>query len=428
MEKAIINIGIGFVTGRKTFKNVFRTYMNNFAQSGLQNEGIQLTLFIAYDLDYTKTRVSDYMIIDKEDMKHITKIHYLGKKEIASQVAIITEAGVLTYSEAESIFGDGYGKKRNFIMYSAIMNKMDYLLFIDDDEYPIAPTRQGNRQIIWRGQEIIKNHLQHIKDVDITNGYHCGYISPIPYIQYNFQLRENDFQMYIEALSNDILNWESIKSKTCNGGISYAEEGMMDAQNVSEIEGDKAKYVSGSNLCINLSSNVERIPPFYNPPRARGEDTFFSTGLKGLKVLRIPCHAFHDGFQQYNCLLNGVLPLELREEKALTPANISRFQAASLGWARYKPLLLYMTSRNEYQYLIKEAKEKLALQIPKLCQYFHTQSFRMILKEFKHYHENVEMHFEDLAEATLSWRKLVVYAKDCGCNGRAADIQLGVIQ
>ena len=90
-------------------------------------------------------------------------------------------------------------------MYNAIMNKMDCLLFIDDDEYPLAPTRQDNQQLIWRGQDIIKTHLHHIQDADVTNGYHCGYISPIPHIEYNHQISEHDYQMYIDGLSNDIL-------------------------------------------------------------------------------------------------------------------------------------------------------------------------------------------------------------------------------
>ncbi|NLW92149.1 MAG: hypothetical protein GXY34_11205 [Syntrophomonadaceae bacterium] len=427
MESAETNIGIGFITGRKTFKKVFRTYMNSFAQNGMLNGGINMTLFIAYDLDYTNTRLSDYMITDKEDMKHVRNIHYFGKKEIKEEVAFLTGSGVLTHKEAQLIFGEGYGKKRNIIMYNAIMSQMDYLLFIDDDEYPVAPSRQGNEPLIWRGQDIIKTHLHHIRDVDITNGYHCGYISPIPHIEYNYQISETDYQMYIEGLSNDILNWKSIKGKFEDGGVSYADEKLMEAGNSKEIEGVNAKFVSGSNLCINLGSNVENIPPFYNPPGARGEDTFFSTGLGGLKVLRVPCHAFHDGFQQYNCLLSGVLPLELMKENALVSANISRFLAASIGWARYKPLLLYITHRNEYEYLIKEARERLTIQVPKFCDYFHAQGFQMVLNEFEDYHKSVERHFESYVESKLSWKKLVAYAMSAHNTERMVDTQLGAI-
>lgn len=428
MDSNRTNIGIGFVTGRKSFKNVFRTYMNSFAQSGLQNDGIDLTLFIAYDLDYTGTRLSDYTIIDKEDMKHVTNIHYLGKKNISQEIAILTKAGILTGKEAQLLFGDGYGKKRNIIMYNALMNKMDCLLFIDDDEYPLAPTLGRNKQLIWRGQEIIKTHLKYIGEADITNGYHCGYISPIPHIEYNQFITEYDYKTYIDGLSNDILNWESIKGKIDNGGITYADESQMDTENFKEIIGENAKFVSGSNLCINLRSNVEQLPPFYNPPKARGEDTFFSTCLGGQKVLRVPCHAFHDGFQHYNCLLSGVLPSELIKEQALAPATISRFLAASIGWARYKPLLLYVTHRNEYETLIEEAREKLTRQIPKFCKYFHTQSFQMVLKEFNDYDKNVERHYESFEETKLSWKKIVNYAKNAEYSRQLVGAQLGIIK
>ena len=36
---------------------------------------------------------------------------------------------------------------------------------------------------------------------------------------------------------------------------------------------NKAKFISGANLCINLT-DAKRVFPFYNPPGARGEDTF----------------------------------------------------------------------------------------------------------------------------------------------------------
>ncbi len=47
-------------------------------------------------------------------------------------------------------------------------------------------------------------HLQYIREADVTSGYHCGYISPIPYLNYNSDLSETDFRTFIEAISNDI--------------------------------------------------------------------------------------------------------------------------------------------------------------------------------------------------------------------------------
>lgn len=64
-------------------------------------------------------------------------------------------------------------------MHFAYRNNMDYLLFWDDDEYPVANIKDNNK-IIWKMQDNIKVHLKNIQNADITIGYHCGYISPIP--------------------------------------------------------------------------------------------------------------------------------------------------------------------------------------------------------------------------------------------------------
>ena len=41
-------------------------------------------------------------------------------------------------------------------------------------------------------------------------------------------------------------------------------------------EKNKMKFISGANLGFNLK-NLDKLFPFYNPPGARGEDTFLST-------------------------------------------------------------------------------------------------------------------------------------------------------
>ena len=48
-----------------------------------------------------------------------------------------------------------------------------------------------------------------MKQADITIGHHCGYISPIPYIDLEKQIEEKDFKDFIESISNDIINWET---------------------------------------------------------------------------------------------------------------------------------------------------------------------------------------------------------------------------
>ena len=58
---------------------------------------------------------------------------------------------------------------------------------------------------------MVYSHLRAIGDADFTNGRHCGYISPIPQIEFGKGLGEQDFRAFIEAISNDIINWDSIR-------------------------------------------------------------------------------------------------------------------------------------------------------------------------------------------------------------------------
>ncbi|MGE5416609.1 MAG: hypothetical protein ACM3UZ_07590 [Acidobacteriota bacterium] len=407
-----MKIGLGFVTGRNNFKSVLRTYISSFIENGLYGQGMSLDAFIAYDLGYMGTKLSDYRIIDQGDIHRVNNVHYIGKETILNDISSLIKHGVLDFQESQLLFGEGYGKKRNIIMYNAIINKIDYLLFLDDDEYPLVPIKTGDNKLTWRGQDIAGCHLQSIGSADVTNGYHSGYISPIPYIEYNNVISEDDFRVFIEALSNDILNWDSIKCKMADDGVTYGDERLLESGEVAEVEEiHGTKFISGSNLCINLRANPESIPPFYNPPKARGEDTFFSTCLSELKVLRVPCYAFHDGFQNYNCLLNGVLPDRLIRQQALSAPNIQRFLKASIGWARYKPLLTYITHNNDYAYIIKNAKEKMQIEIPRFCEFFHTPEFEMIINEFQHYHDHVEEHFESFERTKQAWKKVAAYAR-----------------
>ena len=112
---------------------------------------------------------------------------------------------------ARLFFGKGYAAQRNSILYCAIKNGIDYLLFLDDDEYPVAVTKNYVLPI-WSGQEVLSTHLANIWKADITNGHHCGYISPIPYIEFNDVLKEDDFRLFIKAISNEVVNWETIRT------------------------------------------------------------------------------------------------------------------------------------------------------------------------------------------------------------------------
>lgn len=407
-----INVGIGFATGRKNFQRILKTNIYNWRESGLTKEkSIRLNLLAAYDLNYSNTKSTDYTNVSKHLLELIDDTYFIGKTAIQSEIDYLIKEKVIDESEAQLIFGRGYAGKRNIVLYTALKNNMDYLVFLDDDEYPMAVTNTRSTAI-WGGQHILVSHLQNIEQADITNGYHCGYVSPIPYIEFNDTLTEQDFRLFIEAISNDIVNWDTVHSVMKNGGVTYADTQILVSDKVEEVqEVNHTKFISGANLCINLTK-LDRISPFYNPPGARGEDTFLSTCLSQRKVLRVPCYTFHDGFSTYHHLLDGVLPIKLKYIKADSEPIVTRFYLACIGWIRYKPLLLYITQREHYEEKIDEMRRHLAVTLPKVCAYFKREDFMNISNELERYNRNVGKHYQQYIETQQIWARICGFLAD----------------
>ncbi|WP_283610494.1 hypothetical protein [Faecalispora anaeroviscerum] len=410
-EQNTVKVGIGFATGRKSFRKVLKTNILNWRECGLtQNRNISLNVFVAYDLKYEGTKVTDYTNIPPNLLNELDGAFFLGEIAINREKRDLVRKGILSAEQASLFFEGGYAGKRNALLYWAMKNHMDYLLFLDDDEYPMAVTNTRN-WAVWSGQHILLSHLQQMQNTgaNITHGHHCGYISPIPSLEFNSTLTKEDFRSFIEAISNDIVNWDTHERVMKQGGVTYADTAILTSNEPQEVLSvNKCKFISGSNLCINLKDSA-RVYPFYNPPGARGEDTFLSTLLADCKVLRIPYYTFHDGFSAYNHLMDGVLPIRLKPVCGDLDVVVDRFYRACVGWVRYKPLLLYITQRDTYESRIQQMREQLAATLPKLSAYFGRSDFLNISNELEQYHSSVESHFQQFQQTLQIWRKLVFY-------------------
>lgn len=405
MEKAI-ELGIGFVTGRANVCNIINSYFKDMLKQVKKlDKPINITLFILYDLNYTGTeRINFYKIIPAV-YKDIN-VKFITPEDIEEEKKRIIAKTDITYEEINLFLGNGHAKGRNTLMLFAYRDNMDYLLFWDDDEYPVANIKEKN-EIVWKKQNNLSMHLNYIDKADVTIGYHCGYISPIPYMDLSKKETEVEFKNYIEAVSNDIISWKSVKEKMQDSnGVTYANPKIASGKGVYEVQQEKAgKWVAGSTLCLNLQ-HIDKIPAFYNPINARGEDTFFATKLQDSKVLKIPVYHFHDGFLMYTDIMLNKYP------KILEKANLSkkivekRFFDASVGWIRYKPLLMYITDKENYekrkQIIYKELKES----IPYMNKIFKKYDFNVLLQEFIKYSENVENDYKDYQKTNEIWNRL----------------------
>lgn len=411
-----INVGIAFVTGRKQFRRVLKTYINNWLEHGLvESKNVRLHLFVVYDTKYFDTKPADYRNIPPELSEMVESVNFYGRSALEAERNELIGANVIDEHEGDLLFGEGYAKKRNSAVYFAVKEGMDRLLFLDDDEYPLAVFDKRPNALTWMGQSILGTHLRHSEKADITHGHHCGYISPIPRFDFNSRLTESDFRGFIEATSNDIISWESVKKTIIgNGGVTYADRKIVDRQIVSDVkEINGTKFISGANLCLNLA-RIQDLPAFYNPPGARGEDAFMSTTLTDLKVVRVPCFTFHDAFLNYQNILSGVLPSQLHAVDASSPGVRQRFVKASIGWIRYKPLLVHITQPERYRSIVDEMKRKLDQVLPKMVDYFENDKFLEVRTELDRYDRNVDRHHRAFSATRDAWTKVVAHARRTG--------------
>ena len=403
-----IKFGIGFVTGRpnvcKIINSTYERLINQFKD---MDRKVELTAYILFDLGYQFTTRVDFYGIIPNVYRDLT-IRYITPEDIEEEKKKLIGREDFSKSDMDLFFGHGHAKGRNSLMYYALKDKIDYLLFWDDDEYPVACIKNENTsEITWKEQDNIARHLQYIEDADVSIGYHCGYISPIPYVELNEDVDEKKFSCLIEALGNEVVSWDSIREKFVKDkGITYADSKIANGEGAYEIKSDGiGKWVVGSTLCLNLR-HIDKIPAFYNPEGARGEDAFFSTNLNEARVIKVPVYHFHDGFLKYTNVARGIYPKTLRQIKSTEEQIEHRFFQASRGWIKYKPLYEYVTDREHYQEKMDETIENLKNGIPEINKLFDNTDFNALLTDIQEYDKNVKKHYNEYIKTNEIWNRL----------------------
>lgn len=405
-----LNIAIGFVTGRPNVCNIINTYYE-YVKKQMQSfyKFTNISFYILYDLDYQDAKKEDFYNLKPEIFEEENiKVKYITPEDVAELKQKMMDKYKLTTENVNAIIGNGHAKGRNTVMYSAYCDNMDYLLFWDDDEYPVACLKNEDGTISWQMQDNVLKHIETMEkyNADVTIGYHCGYISPIPYMNFENEENEQAINHFIKAISNEIVTWESIKEKyEKSNGVTFAENSILNGEPYELLNEDGNKFVAGSTLCINLN-HIENIPAFYNPVNARGEDTFFSLNLAEAKVMKVPVYHFHDGFLKYKQIMSNKFPKTLRLIRHSEDTVEKRFYKACLGWIKYKPLLVYILEKDKYRDIINDVYNRLEKSIPKINSLYPNYDFRQITEALKTYDQNVENDYNSYIEVNNIWNEL----------------------
>ena len=405
--KDIINFGIGFITGRPNVCKIINNYERIIKEQVEElNTKVNITIYILFDLNYQHTIRTDFYGLLPEAYRNM-RIKYITPENILEYEKILISRYGMTQDEAKLFIGNGYAKARNTLLYNALLNKMDYFLFWDDDEYPAACMKNEEGKLNWLEQNNILTNIEYIEDADVTFGYRCGYNSPIPYVDLNNKDNEKIFRPFIDAVGNEFITYEKLKEEfKKNNGVTYAQEEILNGNGSYELKGiGKTEWVLGSPLCLNLK-HINNIPAFYNPEGARGEDTFFSTMLKNSKVVRVPVYHFHDPFLKYTRILRKKYPKTLDQMCRNNEEISRRFEKAARGWIKYRPLYLYITNPKNYENEIIKTKENLEKSVLGMNNMFADTDFTVLFEKLEKYHNNVKKDYSNYNKVNEIWNKL----------------------
>ena len=206
MDEKCLRVGVGFATGRRSFQNVLRSYVYHLEESGFVASGrASLTLLVAFDPAYSCTTRADYEAMEPRVRQWFDEAAFFSPEDVDSAAEALVRRGVAPAEEKRLLFGNGYAAQRNIVLYEAMRRHLDCLIFFDDDEYPMAVTSSDSAGVaLWSGQHVIEAHVKYLRFADVTNGYHCGYISPLPSLELDGILDENTFRRFIAAMSSDV--------------------------------------------------------------------------------------------------------------------------------------------------------------------------------------------------------------------------------
>ena len=107
-----VEFGIGFLTGRTNICNIINNcYKDMIEQVKDYEGGVNLTIFILYDLEYQHTKREEFYTL-KDDVYKKIQIKYITPEDIEEEKKILKSRYKLTKSEVNLILGTGYARAR----------------------------------------------------------------------------------------------------------------------------------------------------------------------------------------------------------------------------------------------------------------------------------------------------------------------------
>lgn len=405
-----MKIALTIPTGRPRVRQVVKSFIENAILHGYNPK--DFSIYLSIDTSYQNTKECEFRLNPTIERK-VCRVHYIGetrRHELGEEIAKRCSAYNQTIYNLFS--GNGYARQRNSALFLAIQDKNDIAICIDDDEAPFVPIKQKNGQIIWKELDFFGPHIKELSSgTDVTRGPYLGYLSPIP-SDFERDIPEEIRKKLGEALQygSDVITSHSFFDLM--NKIRYLpEEELTNPSRPFIVEEDKnGKHVYAGNMGINLNSVRQgRIPIFFTPPNARGEDTIFALQLKETIVREVNSFIFHDPFDLYPEIFKRNFPKSLKNIP-VTEHSKKRFASTLMGWAKYAPIFIELTSKDsdDKREKIEGMLAKIEEPTKELANLLNLPELRKCKDILADYYQSVQDHCAQLTAAQTIWRTEIV--------------------
>ncbi len=281
-------------------------------------------------------------------------------------------SGLLEIPDGGKEFEVPYGAYRNRVLFKALLEGIDYLLFFDTDVKPQVLTHLEGAEARWQEIDFVGTHLLSLSkpDVSATTSEYSGYYIIPP------------------------MSFPGIGDLLTGLGKGMALDYMEDCHehqclNLGPVSPGSPRLTDkplGGNLGISLRK-ARRLAPFFSTIysfsgliiKGRGEDTLLGQAISASKgrIIDIDLHIFHDTYEGF-----PDVP-DVRKESIR-----DRFYWACLGWIGRNPFLSWYLGKAghlETDWRSELALQRIGLEVggEKAAEYLHDPRFRDLAAAFE---------------------------------------------
>ena len=398
-------VHIAFCSGRRTVREVagmLARQLRRFDHCSMYN--IHLAIF--FDPHFQRLSPENFRL-SEDTTRCFEEVSYCGPDYFRELTGLKATSGIDDRSFEILFRPRGYCSQKNAAFAWALLGGAERLLFLDDDEYFVAPFRNQPPFLHWKEQDIFGLHMSALDRAEITNGLVTGYPSPIPADLDRYWPTELR-QALGKALSkgNEIIDEKTFLRRS--DSIRYGNPRYLKSlpHQVEPVNG--VRFMTGGNVAFHLGAVRQgRIPPYFNPVGARGEDAILGSQIPRVHFHRVPACVFHDPLQRYVGIPKGLFPSRL-EPIPTTSRSLERFCQAFLGWLRYAPLLLRLTTEDagEYEEKIDHMCRTFGRIGAQLDALLGWRGFHRAEATLSTYHLQSHRDLDDMRRAQEAWGKM----------------------